>query len=292
MHDDSGMIGPAPRFTLAAVLFAVLAVAGMPGHAEPMTPRRIVSFNVCADQLVVALADPEQIVGLSPYATDASISVVADKARGFPRVPLQAEAVIPLDPDLVLSGPSFRLTTQPILRALGIRVEEVDLINDPDVGRAQIRKFAALLGHPERGEALVAALDAARKRLAAAPRPASSTALLIGNGGYTVGPGSLAGALMREAGLTPPPGAPAGFGGIVPLEKLIALRPDYLVMSSLIEEANGQGALYLTHPALRALYPPARRILLPARYTLCGGQSLVAAFDYLAGVMSRLSAER
>ena len=90
--------------------------------------------------------------------------------------------------------------------------------------------------------------------------------MLVGNAGYTVGPDSLAAALMAEAGLSPPPGAPAGYGGFVPLEKLIMLRPDYLVTASLIETPDGQGALYLTHPALQRLYPPERRIVLPARY--------------------------
>ena len=94
---------------------------------------------------------------------------------------------------------------------------------------------------------------------------------------------------MAEAGLRPPPGAPLGYGGYVPLEKLITLRPDYLVMANLIEDPDGQGAVYLTHPALRALYPPARRIVLPTRFTLCGGASLAAAFDYLTGVMTRLA---
>jgi iron complex transport system substrate-binding protein len=272
------------------VLLVVLAMAGGRATAETVAPRRIVSFNVCADQLVLALADPEQIVGLSPYATDASISVVAEQARTFRRVPLQAESVIPLDPDLVLVAPSFRVATQPILKALGFNVVEVDLIDNLAAGRTQIRQVAAVLGHPERGEALIAEIDAARDRLAAAPRPPASSALLIANGGYTVGPTSLAGSLMAEAGLMPPAGAPKGFGGIVPLEKLIALRPDYLVMSTLVEEANGQGALYLTHPALRALYPPARRIILPARYTICGGPSLVAGLDYLTGVVTRLAA--
>ncbi len=46
-------------------------------------PRRVVSFNVCADQLVIALADPGQIVALSPYARDPAISVVAEKARAL-----------------------------------------------------------------------------------------------------------------------------------------------------------------------------------------------------------------
>jgi iron complex transport system substrate-binding protein len=281
---------PRLRICLIAGLFAVLALIG--GRAAAEAPRRIVSFNVCADQLVLALADPQQIAGLSPYATDASISVVAEQAKAFRRVPLQAESVIPLNPDLVLVAPSFRVVTQPILKALGFNVVEVDLINNLAAGRAQIRKFAALFGHPDRGEALIADIDAARDRLVAAARPQSSTALLIANGGYTVGPDSLAASLMEEAGLNPPAGAPKGFGGIVPLEKLIALRPDYLVMSSLVEEANGQGALYLTHPALNALYPPARRIILPARYTICGGPSLVAGLDYLTGVVTRLAADQ
>jgi iron complex transport system substrate-binding protein len=278
------------RSPLSTVVLCALVATVSPAAADP--PRRIVSLNVCADQLVVALADPGQIVALSPRATDPALSVVAEKARGFPGIAWQAEAVIPLAPDLVLTGPSFRLTTQPMLRALGVRVVEVALVNDLAGGRAQIRELAQLLGHPERGEALVAELDAAQRRLAAVARQPGATALLVGNGGYTVGPASLAASLMAAAGLTPPKGAPAGFGGILPLERLIALDPDYLVLSSLIEAADGQGALYLTHPALRARYPMTRRIILPGRYTLCGGPSLPAALDYLTEIAGRVSATR
>ena len=70
------------------------------------------------------------------------------------------------------------------------------------------------------------------------------------------------------------------------------LRPDFLVMASIIETPDGQGALYLTHPALRALYPPEKRIVLPGRFTLCAGRAWSAAFDYLTGVMSRLAAAK
>ena len=73
------------------------------------------------------------------------------------------------------------------------------------------------------------------------------------------------------------------------LERLLTLRPDVVVLKDPPREAHDQGALYLTHPALRALYPPERRIALPTRFTLCGGPALVAAFDYLAAAMDRLS---
>ncbi len=256
--------------------------------ADP--PRRIVSFNVCADQLVVALADPSQIAGLSPYAADPALSTVADKARAFPRINWQAESTIPLNPDLVLVGFSWeRSMMQQMLRALGFNVVRIDEVADFAGARAQIRKVAALVGHPQRGEALIAEIDAARQRLARARPPLATTALLVGNGGYTVGPASLAAALMKEAGFDPPPGAPSGYGGFVPLEKLIELRPDVLVMSNALELPDGQGAVYLTHPALQELYPMNRRIILPTRYTICGGPSLIAAFDYLTDVMARLA---
>jgi iron complex transport system substrate-binding protein len=280
----------APGRTILALTVLALAWC-LPAKAAD-APRRIASFNVCADQLVVALADPNQIVALSPNVRDPAISVIADRELPYPLLGRLAESVVPLAPDVILVGPWDRPVTQRMLRALGFRLVGVDLVNNLTAGFAQIREMATLVGHPERGEALIAEIEAARRRLAAAPRLQSSSALLVGNSGYTVGPDSLAGALLREAGLVPPPGAPPGYGGYVPLETLIMLRPDFLVLSSPVETPDGQGALYLTHPALRTLYPPEKRIVLPSKFTLCAGPSLVAAFDYLADVLTRLAAMR
>ena len=275
------------RALMKRLCVAALVVAAQSAYAQ--TPQRIASFNLCADQLVVAMADPSQIVGLSPYASDPKISAVAEAARKFPKLPLQAEALVPHRPDLVLVGTWDRPLTQRMLRSLGFRVIGVDVVANLDAARAQIRDVAKLLGHPARGEVLIVRIDAAQRRLKSAPRPASSSALLIGNSGYTVGPDSLASALMTEAGLTPPLGAPKGYGGYVPLEKLIELKPDYLVMASHIEQPDGQGALYLAHPALHEMYPAQKRIELPSRFTLCAGPSLIGAFDYLTEVVTKLA---
>src|SRR5262245_57897478 len=171
------------------------AMALPPAAAEPGAPQRVVSFNLCADQLLVPLADPAQIAGLSPYATDPARSVVAEQARAFRRVELQAESIVPLDPVLILAGTVARSATRRMLDTLGYRVANIDLISDLDGARRQVREVAGLLGQPQRGEALLADIDAAQRRLAAVPHPQARTGLLIEHGGYTAGPSSLAAAL-------------------------------------------------------------------------------------------------
>ena len=269
--------------TAAAAL--TLLLAAMPAQAE--SPRRVVSFNLCADQLVVALADSTQIVALSPYAHDRHLSVVAERARRFPALNWSAESTVALGPDLVLVGPNDRRETRRMLIGLNIPVADVELVTDITTARQQILTVAERLGHSGRGEAMVRSLDAARARLAAVARPFARTALVVERGGYVEGPQSLVATLLAEAGLRLPAGAPGGYGGYMSLETLLVTRPDVLVLKDPPVQAEDQGALYFTHPAVTALYPPDRRIALPTRYTLCGGPALIEALDYLADVLSR-----
>lgn len=275
---------------VATVPRLMLCIALCAGAAQASdAPRRVVSFNLCADQLVVALADPEQIAGLSPYATDPGLSVVADKARGFRKADWQAESTLLLEPDLVLIGPNDRSVTRRMLTSQGLRVVETGFVSDLTSARTQVREMAALLGHPERGEKLIVELERARSRLAAVAPKSDRTALVVERGGYTQGPASLAATLLAEAGLKPPAGAPQGYGGFIPLEKFLVLRPDLVFLKDPPSAATDQGAMFLVHPALRDLYSPERRVALPTRYTMCGGPALVAAFDYMADEIARLT---
>jgi iron complex transport system substrate-binding protein len=187
----------------------------------------------------------------------------------------------------VLVGPNDRRETRHMLDTLNIPVTNVALVTDIAAARAQILTVAERLGHPERGEAMVRTLDAARARLAAVARPIARTALVVERGGYVEGPQSLTATLLAEAGLRLPASAPGGYGGYMSLETLLVTRPDLLVLKDPPLQAEDQGALFFTHPAVAALYPPDRRIALPTRYSLCGGPALIEALDYLAGVLER-----
>ncbi|QCK85533.1 ABC transporter substrate-binding protein [Phreatobacter aquaticus] len=257
---------------LAGALLALM-VQLSPGLAAP---GRVVSLNLCADQLVLALADPGQIAALSPFATDRASSAAAEVAKAYPRTRGSAEEALALGADLVFLGPLDRMATSRLLDARGVQVERMAFPSSLDEAKTIIRRTARLLGHPERGEALAARLDAALQ-----VTTGRVTALPYERRGYASGPRSMLGDAMERAGLAH--AAPeTGFGGFVSLERVVALRPDVLVLNDPPARVADQGSALLVHPALARLYPSERRISVPAVLTVCPGPGLVEAVELLA----------
>jgi iron complex transport system substrate-binding protein len=271
-----------------AALLALLPATAAAADA----PARIVSINLCADELLLSLADPAQIVALSPYAADPTLSFLADKAKAFRHDAADAETVIGLKPDLVLAGRFTKRETREMLTRLGYRIVLLDAARSIADSVTQIRDIAKLVGHPERGETLVNAIAAARKRVEteAAKHP-KMTAAVYQRRGYVTGADTLTGELLGLAGFINAGGALAGkSGGFVPLEKIVVTRPDYIVVAPPAAEAQDQGSALLSHPALVELYPPSRRIVVPEKLTVCGGPSLPAALVHIAGEAQRVAA--
>jgi iron complex transport system substrate-binding protein len=265
-----------------AVVLSALGAA--PAIAQP-APQRIVSLNLCADQLVLALADRSRIVALSPFATDPAMSHLAAQADGLPNVTGGAEAVLGLAPDLVLVGGIDRATTARLIAARGTRIVTMTVAASLDEAVAQVREVAAARRFPERGAALVTLIEDARARLAEARRQ-PVVALAVERRGYAAGPASLTGALLTEAGFLPPAGGPTGHGGFLGLEQIVRLAPSVLITDT-PAGLDDQGAAFLRHRALIDLYPPARRVQLPQALTLCAGPSLIAALEQLEAARGR-----
>ena len=120
------------------------------------------SINLCADELLIALADASQIADLSIYATDPSLSFFAEQAKRFRHTAGAAETVIELAPDLVIGGRFSKSETRRMLTALGYRVVDLEPVTSIAGAIAEIRRIAALVGHAARGEALVSRINDAR----------------------------------------------------------------------------------------------------------------------------------
>lgn len=266
----------------AATAGLLLSLAVFPALAAP----RVVSINLCADQLLVPLADPDQILGLSPYARDRLRSGVAQDAMRFPLLSGTAEEVLALRPDFVLAGRFTKRATRDLLRAQGLKLVELDAARSIDEAKAQLRQVGSLLGHPDRAETAIARIDAAAAR-ARASAPSGVTVLPLQRRGWVSGGGTLLGSLLQLVGLSPALNG-RGLGRFMTLEEIIARRPDLLIVSEAGESAEDQGAAMLQHPALTRLYPPGTRIVLPDSLNLfCGGPGLAEALDRLAVEIGR-----
>lgn len=268
---------PAIAAALVSVGFALAATQA------DAAPRRVVSLNLCADQLLLALADRSQIAALSALARDPGASAAAEIAQGLPQTRGTAEEALALAPDLVLLGPLDRLGTGRVLAARGVRVERLALPASLAEAQALVRQTAALLGHPERGEALARQLDIPPPQEGRAP-----SALPYERRGYASGPQSILGELIGRAGFHHA-GPGAGLGDFVSLETVVARRPEVLIVGSGTTGAADQGAALLAHPALARLYPAERRILVPDALTVCPGPGFLAAVDRLRRARAVLS---
>ncbi|HBJ94399.1 MAG TPA: iron ABC transporter substrate-binding protein, partial [Hyphomonadaceae bacterium] len=73
------------------------------GMVQPSSEgyQRIISMDYCADQYVLALAEREDILALSPDA-DKTFSYLRDQADGIPQIRPVAESVLAAQPDLIV----------------------------------------------------------------------------------------------------------------------------------------------------------------------------------------------
>ena len=243
-------------------------------------PQRIASLNLCADQLVLELVEPERIASVSWLSRDATHSANAEAARRVPVNYGRAEEIIPQKPDLVLVGRLTAMGATAALRRLGARVEVVGQPKDIPAIRDEILAAGRLFGEEERAEKIVAGLD---RRLAALPVPSEprpSAALLRPNG-MTAGPGSLVDSLLAVAGFANF-AASRGLDRMerLPLEVLIAGRPDILVIDERDFGAPSLAQAYQSLPAVRRTTP--KSVVIPSWAWTCAGSAVAEAAERLA----------
>ena len=153
------------RLLLLAFLSLVAAVA--PVQAKP---QRIVSLNLCTDQMLLQLVPGERIAAVTYLASDPRQSVEAVAAAKIRKTRGTAEDVVALKPDLILAGTFSTRETVSLLRRLGYTVLDFA----PPASMADIRRdtlaMGRAVGEPERAASLVRRFDARVAELTAKGR--------------------------------------------------------------------------------------------------------------------------
>jgi iron complex transport system substrate-binding protein len=282
-----------PRRALAAAA-ALLGGAGLlwatspaPRAKAPAVPQRIVSINLCADQLVLALADRGQIAGLTKNATDVEMSGEAAKAAGIPLLSNSAEQILAIEPDLIVGMPASRSAALRALPRQDYPLLDLATANTLDGIYASIRETAAAVGHPERGSALIARMQG---ELAGLPKPGRGrVAAYYQRRGYMTGTGTLIDELMGRVGLV----NLAGKLGKPPLsqlslEEMVAAEPDFLIVESATDVVTDQGSEMLHHPAIKDI----PRISIPQAWTVCGSSAYSQAARSMTAQIARIDGDR
>lgn len=258
--------------------------------ASGAAPQRIVSLNLCADELVLRLAAPGTVKSVTWLARDPVLSNVPELAQVVPVNRGLAEDIVPLAPDLVIAGTYTSRTAVALLQRLRVPVLEIGVPGNIEEAMMQITTVAAALGADERGAQLIADIQ---KRLAALPRAAPLSAQPIAAvyqpNGFTIGQGSMINDLLNRAGLRNlAVERRIDNYGALPLEVLLLAQPDLLVMNAAGDSGPALAYEVLRHPALARRYNSARVVSVPSAWWSCPGPHLVDAVHRLQRAAQQL----
>jgi len=255
-------------FTMAMFVALVEGLA----FASEVRPIRIVSINLCADQLVLLLVEPERIRSLSYYALDTDESYYAERAKAFHINHVTADEVLALEPDLVLAGVYTKRSTVSMLKRQGVRVVELTVPRTIDEIYIQFLEVAELLDARERGKKLLDEMTRRLEVVASRSQGPKPLAIVYFANGLTAGKGTLMDDVMRRAGIENLAARYdiEGFGNLS-LERLLVSKPDMIVLGHITPEEPSLARMTLEHPAFRYLRGRTKTVALPRRIWTCWG---------------------
>jgi iron complex transport system substrate-binding protein len=235
-----------PRFLLPLLAFSCAA-----GAAEP--PRRIVSLNLCSDQLLLELVAPERIASLTWLSRTDGEPALRALALRLPSNRGSAEEVLAARPDMVLAGRYTTSTTRALLRRVGVPMLEVDAVQDWEGIRRVTREVAAAVGAVERGEALIAQMDAQLAATAALRVPTPMRAIGWSGAAEDVpGRDTLFDTILTTAGAVNIAAQPVGGSGF-DLERVLRQKPRLLLRGTAHDGERAVRSWAANHRVLQAL---------------------------------------
>jgi iron complex transport system substrate-binding protein len=207
-------------------------------------PRRILSLNLGADEILFSLIDKNRIVSLSRYADDEGISNIAAEAKGVgARTTMDMiENIIALEPDLVILDTWADVNYIKQLRDSGITVYAFRTPGNIDEQKAVVTELAHLVGEDEKGHDIInwmeEKLRAVEDKLSALGPDQKLTVMDYGELGSS-GKGTNFDDIVTRAGLINVISR-AGIEGwpVISKEKIIEFNPDIIILPSWYYDPN------------------------------------------------------
>ena len=268
---------------IVIILFVciIFFLVSLPLSAQP---ERVVSLNLCTDQLLLQLANRDRIASVTYLAGDPTISYFANRAIGLKKNHGLAEELLPLRPDLILAGAFNMRPTTSLMKRLGYRVVVFEMADSFDTLRQNIIKAGKVLGEESKAERLVTKFNQ-KINMFSISEPRIS-AIILQPSAAGVGKISLLDDIFRAAGLTGLSGDHGIMGvGWLTLDRIIEAQPE-IIISDADPPWPSLGHLATRHPAYATLLDKQgrvpHRVKLPTNLWNCGGPQVAKAVSILA----------
>jgi iron complex transport system substrate-binding protein len=268
--------------------------SGAAAHAKP---ERVMSLNMCTDQLVLQLLPPARIASVTYLSRTSDDALVTAEAAHVPVNYGTSEEVLAQHPDLVIAGTTSTPAVRALLKKVSIPLLEVPAAESFDDIRALTRRIGHALGEDAKAEALLRRMDAtlAELKISAPARPVR----VVGwdGGGNVPGPGTLFDAILTAAGGVNVAADTAqtilnGRYTSFDLEQLVALNPALVIYAASAMKRADQVNQQVQHRLIRKLFA-GRQIAYPETLYRCGlPQSADAAKQLRQAMRSALGSSR
>ena len=279
--------------SLAAV---ALCVAGAAAGA-PAKPQRVMSLNLCTDQLVLQMLPPERIASVTYLSRGPDTGRPAVDASRVPVNYGTSEEVLAEHPDLVIAGTTSTFAARALLKQAGIPLLELPAAENFADIRSLTRTIGRAVGEEEKAESLLRRMDATLAELQKSALANPITVVAWDGGGNVPGPATLFDAILTAAGAVNVAtrlnqntlyGNYASFD----LEQLVALNPELVIYGGSGNGRQDQVHQQVQHRLVRKLFA-GRQITYNETLFRCGlPQSAEAAEQLRQSMLRTLAAVR
>ncbi len=270
-------------------LIGLEMVLPSPAHASDISktdkPKiispKIISLDYCADQYVLALVDPNQIMALS-MAADSAHSFFKSRAAGLPKFYSTVDELLYLQPDVVVQSWQAHAKMPELMQRRGIRLFETHFGSDPDVVIKNITLAGQSFAQEKRAEALINDYKRRLAALRALPK-LDLRAAYVTPSGYTAGSDTIMDDVIQLAGFQSYAAARKITGWQpLPMEDLLIDPPDIFIASFFDTNLKTQSVWSKArHGVFTRMLHDIPAIFLPGRYVSCNGLFMVDAAERL-----------
>lgn len=269
-----------------AILTAFLMLGGCVNKAKadanaPLSG--IVSLDLCADQMLLKLVDPERIKAVSNEA-NLDDAFAGDRAARLARIRPTVEEIAALRPAIVVKSYGGGPLLDSQLSRLGITVVQLDYAARLSDIPATIRSAAQKLDAVGAGQAVTDRFDQQLADARGVQSGARPSLLYVTPGGVTTGPGSLIDDAITAAGYRNYNEKPGWYG--LPLEQMTKKRPDAALAAFFDKSAHDQDAWS------SARHPVARKALAGVPTVMAKGAKVSCGNWLIGDVVEELAAQR